>query len=323
MQRTETVAIAIKAIDHPALPPVNTQLVEMYKRVALELKDRARAMLLSDARTLTVEAKRARLLLREVTQILQQLDEDTAEWIAKNVPKSYLRGVRAADLSFGEIGIQGPGNIQPLVHREAIQTLVNNLQDDLLEKSERMERGYRTLVRRTQLSAVRDKAITDSVARGIAEGKARREVSREIKTKLIDELGDAPLVINGRSYRPDKYAEMVARTMTREAQTAGTVNRVIEAGHDLVMVTAHGAKDGCGFYEGKVFSISGGHPSYPALDHMPNGGPPFHPNCRHGLAPFVEPLASGAEIRRAKGVPPQALGKAYKDVEKLAKRKVA
>jgi predicted transcriptional regulator len=295
----------------------------MYKRVALELKERARQRLLSDARTLTAEARRARILLREVTQILQQLDEDTAEWIARNVPKSYLRGVRVADLSFGEIGITGPGNIQPLVHREAIQTLVNNLQDDLLDKTERMERGYRTLVRRTQLTAARDKAITDSVARGIAEGKARREVSREIKAKLIDELGDAPLVINGRNYRPDKYAELVARTMTREAQTAGTVNRVIEAGHDLVMVTAHGAKDGCGFYEGKVFSISGVSDKYPSLDQIPNGGPPFHPNCRHGLAPFVEPLASGAEIRRAKGVPNAALDISYKEAEKLAKRKVA
>jgi hypothetical protein len=295
-------------------------LVAMYKAVALELKQRATQRLLRDARTLTAEAKRARLLLREVSEILQQLDEDTAEWIAKNIPKNYLRGVRAADLSFGELGIQGPGTIQPLVHREAIQTLVNNLQDDLLDKTERMERGYRTLVRRTQLTAARDKAITESVAKGIAEGKARREVSREIKAALIDELGDAPLVINGRNYQPDKYAELVTRTMTAEAQTAGTVNRVIEAGHDLVMITAHGSKDGCGFYEGKVFSISGTSKNYPALDHIPNGGPPFHPNCRHGLAPFVEPLASGAEKRRAKGVPKAALGKPYKDVEKLAKK---
>lgn len=317
-------AIALSAVNNPPVPPPNGELVAMYKRVALELKERARQRLLGDARTLTAESKRARILLREVTQILQQLDEDTAEWIAKNVPKSYLRGVRAADLSFGEIGITGMGNIQPLVHREAIQVLVNNLQDDLLDKSERMERGYRTLVRRTQLKSARDKAITDSVAKGIAEGKPRREVSREIKAKLIDELGDAPLVINGRSYRPDKYAELVARTMTREAQTAGTVNRVIEAGHDLVMVTAHGSKDGCGFYEGKVFSVGGVSDKYPPLDSIPNGGPPFHPNCKHGLAPFVEPLASGAEIRRAKGVPKAALDKSYKEVEKLAnKRKVA
>jgi len=304
-------------------PPLDPGLVALYKRAALELKDRARMRLLGDARTLTAEARRARLLSREVAQILQELDEDAAQWIAENIPKSYLRGVRTADLGFGEIGMMGTGNIQPLVHREAIQALVDSVQDDLLDKSERMERGYRTLVQRTQLRVAQDKLITDRVALGIAEGKARREVSREIKAKLIDELGDAPLMINGRSYDPKKYAEMVTRTMTAEAQSAGTVNRVIEAGHDLVMVTAHGAKDGCGFYEGKVFSVSGTHPSYPPLDSAPNGGPPFHPNCRHGLAPFVEPLASGAEKRRAKGVPKAALDKSYAEVEKLAnKRKV-
>ncbi len=85
--------------------------------------------------------------------------------------------------------------------------------------------------------------------------------------------------------------------MPREAVTAGTVNRNLEAGNDLVMVTSHGARDGCQFYEGKVFSISGTHPTYPPLSSIPNGGPPFHPNCRHNLAPFVEDLASHPEQR--------------------------
>ena len=107
--------------------------------------------------------------------------------------------------------------------------------------------------------------------------------------------------------------------MTREAQTAGTINRVVEAGVDLVMVTAHGAQDGCGFYEGKVFSVSGGHDKYPSISDLPNGGPPFHPNCKHSLAPFVEDLATGAEKRRGAGTDPAALGKSYGEVEKLAK----
>ena len=303
--------------------PVDAGLTAFYKRAALELNDRAKQRLIKDARTLTVEARRARVLQREIAGILQELDEDTAEWIAKNIPKAYLRGVRVADLSFAEIGVAGPGTIQPLIHREAIQVLVNDLQDDLLDSTTRLERGYRTLIRRTQLVTAQDKAITETVARGIAEGKARREVSREIKNKLIDDLKDRSLVINGRSYDVGKYAELVARTKTREAQTAGTVNRVIESGHDLVMVTAHGAKDGCGFYEGKVFSVSGTHGSYPPLANVPNGGPPFHPNCKHGLAPFVEELASGAEKRRGKGVPAGALGKSYQDVEKLAKRRTS
>ena len=84
------------------------------------------------------------------------------------------------------------------------------------------------------------------------------------------------------------------------------------------MVTGHGATDGGGFYEGRVFSVSGGSDTYPPLATLPNGGPPFHPNCRHNLAPFVEPLASKTEIRRARKIDKRALGKPFGEVEKLA-----
>jgi hypothetical protein len=286
-------SIALSQISGPQ-DPTYGGLAEMYRRVMLELKERAQQRLVSDARKLTAEAGRARLLEREVAQILRELDDEAAQWIAENIPKNYLKGMRRAELGFAEIGA-GAGEVTPLVHQEAIQVLVNDLQDDLLDVTERMERGYRMLTRKTQLSAAQDKLITDKVARGIAEGKARREVSREIKKQLIDEYADK-ILINGKHYRIDQYAELVARTRTAAAQTAGTVNRVLDAGEDLVMVSNHGCDcDICAPYEGKVFSISGASNRYPRL----TAEPPFHPNCKHGLAPFIEELASGAERRRA------------------------
>jgi hypothetical protein len=143
-------------------------------------------------------------------------------------------------------------------------------------------------------------------------------VSKEIANRLLDELGDKPLMIGGRKYRADKYAEMVARTKTAEATSVGTANRLLEEGYDLTMVSAHGATDGCAFYEGKIFSISGTDTRYPSLQELPNGGPPFHPNCKHRLVPFVEELASGPEKRRGKRINPNALGsKTFAEVNKL------
>lgn len=285
--------IALSQIRGPQDPDYGG-LAEMYRRVMLELKERAEMMLVRDPGRLAAEAYRARALEREVAQILQELDEDSAAWIAENIPKNYLNGMRRAQLGFSEIGV-GAGEVTPLVHQEAIQILVNDLQDDLLDVTERMQRGYRNLTRKTQLTALQDKAIADKVARGIAEGKARREVSREIKRQLIDEYADK-ITINGKQYRIDKYAELVARTRTAEAQTGGTINRVLDAGEDLVMVSNHGCDcDVCAPFEGKVFSISGTSTRYPRL----TVAPPFHPNCKHGLAPFIERLASGAERRRA------------------------
>jgi hypothetical protein len=85
------------------------------------------------------------------------------------------------------------------------------------------------------------------------------------------------------------------------------------------MITAHGATDGCGFYEGRVYSITGTSEKYPPLSSLPNGGPPFHPNCIHGAAPFIEELASPAERRRGAKTDKRALGKPYREVEKLRK----
>lgn len=45
----------------------------------------------------------------------------------------------------------------------------------------------------------------------------------------------------------------------------------------------------CSKHVGQVYSISGTNPNYPPLD-LIDGVPPFHPNCCHNLAPFIEEL---------------------------------
>ena len=294
-------------------------LAEMYKRAILELNMRAKARLISDGRVLTSEAHRARILAREASVILERLDADAAQWIAENVPKAYLRGVKDAGFGLTEIGAS-VGVPQPLIHEEAIQLLVDDLQDTMEDMTRQIARGVRRTIRRTQLTGTLDKLVTENIAQGIISGRTRRETSNAIRRQLIDEFGEKPIRIGARNYQIDSYAEMVARTKTAEAQTAGMINRLAEEGHDLVMITAHGAKDGCGYYEGKVFSISGNSEKYPALASVPNGGPPFHPNCRHAAVPYVEELSSRSEKRRARGVPSEALGKSYAEVEKLAKQ---
>lgn len=304
-------------------PPGDPRLITLYRSAMLELAARAEEHLIRNAAKISAESYRRRLLIREIEQILMQIDEGAAYWIAENIPEAYARGVRTAGQGLKEIGAGTGSVIDPKVHQEAVQVLVEDGQVLLAESAEYMGRQYRRMVRRTQLKAGQDQLIKDRVALGIAEGKARREVSREITQGLIDNLKEKPLVINGRSYDPRKYAEMVARTMTVEAQTAGTVNRMLDTGHDLVMVSAHGAEDGCSFYEGKVFSISGTSDTYPGLDALPNGGPPFHPNCRHTVVPYVDKFASGAEKRRAEGVPDETLNTSYNEVEKLYRKQAA
>jgi hypothetical protein len=70
---------------------------------------------------------------------------------------------------------------------------------------------------------------------------------------------------------PGRYAQMAARTTTREAMTKGTVNRLREHGIQLARVSAHQARDFCIYYENVIVSI----------------GPEPHPAARSPAATAV------------------------------------
>lgn len=126
----------------------------------------------------------------------------------------------------------------------------------------------------------------DAAAGALIAGDTRREVSRQLIQQLIREgvaSATAGLVDRGgRRWALDRYAEMAARTTTREIMSTATVNRMGEHGLDLVTVSSHRHKaDSCSPFDGKTFSLSGTDSRYPQLQVQP----PFHPNCRHVLTP--------------------------------------
>jgi hypothetical protein len=98
----------------------------------------------------------------------------------------------------------------------------------------------------------------------------------------------------GRRWDLSVYARMVARTVAAEARSEATVNTLIDRGVDLVTVSKHPhPHDVCSRFEGRVYSISGGHPRYTKLRERP----PFHPNCRHVLREYRR--GDGSRVRPA------------------------
>lgn len=126
----------------------------------------------------------------------------------------------------------------------------------------------------------------EAVAGGTVALDTRRQVSQQLAQRLIREgvtTATAGIIDRGgRRWSLDHYAAMAARTTTREIASEATINRMVEHGADLVAISSHPhAADECSPYDGKTFSISGTHPTYPKLDRRP----PFHPNCRHVVTP--------------------------------------
>lgn len=146
------------------------------------------------------------------------------------------------------------------------------------------------LFRATQQDLMREREINYTLtAEEIAGGGINR--MRSSLTKDLQEKADNGqfLTINGRNYQISKYADLVARTRTREAQTIGTIRTVQEFGIDLVQWKASAdACEVCLPFDGNIYSISGKSEDYPMLEESP----PVHPHCTCTLTPYVEEAAA-------------------------------
>jgi hypothetical protein len=94
---------------------------------------------------------------------------------------------------------------------------------------------------------------------------------------------------NGARYSIDSYCEMVGRTVAGRAAVQASLNRYVESGYNLVIVTSHfRACDLCVPYEGKILSIET-HPYYESIDDAITQGL-FHPRCGHSVTAYFEGL---------------------------------
>jgi len=272
-------------------------LAALYRDAAADMMD-----VLADAAALAGQRGRAAALLRQYQVILADLGDEAAAWIELNIPRAYDVGLEFADEGIRNIRRAGINlrrrdrtitgrrerDVFSQVHREAAQAITESMLQTTDAALAQIGRRVDDVFRREGMLAV---------ARGIAAGRARIDVSRELEQQLI--AAGRPTFVDalGRQWPLDRYAEMVARTTTREAMTQGTINRLREHGIQLAQVSAHNAEDFCRYYENAVVSLDGPHPVYPPISAI-NGGPPFHPRCVHVLTPFVERLATEEEKKR-------------------------
>jgi len=271
-------------------------LAALYRNAAADMME-----VLTDAAAFAGQRARAAALLHEYQTILADLNDEAAAWIELNIPRAYGTGLEfvdgcIADYRRAGINIRGPHisgrterEVFSQVHREAVRVITESMLDLMSAAAQQIGRRADDLFRRIGI---------EEVAKGVVEGKARIDVSRQIKERLLREGRPVFLDRRGRSWDLDRYSEMVARTTTREAMTQGTINRLREHGIQLAQVSAHNAADFCIYYENAIVCIGEEpHPVYPPISAI-GGGPPFHPNCVHVLTPFVERLATEEEKER-------------------------
>jgi len=169
------------------------------------------------------------------------------------------------------------------------------------------------------------------LAAAIGLGAAGAAMVASIRARVRDKLQGSLLRIlgqNGRIYRYglSYYVGLAASMAKGSMQKELALHRASELSLDLVQVSPNPSTIGdyCDLYRGKVFSISGMHPIFPALSTAPNGGTPFHPWCKHTLAPFDASGLSDAKIRELANIPEDFMqlgmaGASANDFQKLWK----
>jgi len=255
-------------------------LIQIYRSAQKRLSVQARDLLSTD-----FERYRAEALLKEVNATISVLDKSVYQWSKASIPQSYDRGIDLAAERLKALGVTRFVNYDAKVHTSAVSALVDDVSVELLTANEGMKKFFNSVIRKTQQAVLQDREISRMIAEGIIEGQSRRQVSDVLLKEFEKQLqGERFIIINGRNYRPDKYAELIARTRTREASSEGTINTALRYGVDLVQIDIHDEVcEYCQQFSGRIYSISGQDDDFPMLEERP----PFHCFCKCSMIPIT------------------------------------
>jgi len=265
----------------------------------------------------------ARALMDRVRDITLALNVAVEQWSSTAIPKAYAKGARTARVSLEILGRTRK--------RMPVEDRARRLADDLLLILIRANNSIPATVERyLGIVALASRAVRTAQVQEFSFEEASRELgamAAEAVTKSVGWLSmqvrnflrgmiedDEFIEINGRMYRMKKYADMVAQTALREAQTAATLDLCNQYENDLVVVSDHGCDcDLCEQYEGNIYSISGWGTRYPMLPAQT----PFHPNCQHSLLPTSEEAIS--VVTRRRGTFESTLEREIREAEEAAR----
>lgn len=262
------------------VPPEVQKLIDIYKKAQEQL-----------VKTITEKESKGTMtayqksLLNQVMGQLNKLDNEAKNWTDEAIPDSYNTGSDAVDSYLKNNGLDA-GFSQ--LNTGAIQALIDDCYSKLNDANNFIGRRIKDAVRQ---------AGTDAVAQKLAQGQTVNECKKNLVQALIDEGITCIKDKRGRNIDLSSYAEVVARSTTREATNTATLNQLQNYGYDLVKMSSHSPTCSiCAIYQGRVYSISGKSSDYPPLDTAYSGDyANIHPNCAHVLKPYILALADDPE----------------------------
>lgn len=228
----------------------------------------------------------------EIKRLYDEMLEIEQEYLDKNIPAEFKEGQKVARKILTDARIERKA--RSLFQAAALDAIIADAMELFRTAVEGGLSQVRQLFRATQQRLISELQINQAVAEGLIENNTVTGVKSNLEKALYQKLAiDGKVVTTNtrtggqRSFDPEYYAEMVARSRTREAQAMGVVSTCLEYGQDLVKVSDHNTTTPiCKPHEGKVYSISGSTPGYEKYEGENRVG--FHPNCIHVITPYID-----------------------------------
>lgn len=145
--------------------------------------------------------------------------------------------------------------------------------------------------------------------------KTHDEALRDAVTQWAEKGIPALIDKGGKKWGVEGYVRTVIISSVNNNVNAMQDQRMKEWGIDLIEISSHsGARPLCAKFQGRIFSISGTHPTYPPFSSTSFGKPAglFGINCGHRKYPFIE----GVNTPTYKPYSPLKNAKVYKESQK-------
>ena len=265
--------------------------------------------------------------MQQIFAKFETLQEVTGKWARKNITRLYQKNKREIEKELKQLGLPPVSNFRAFssVHQQTIEALLNDPSTGFLSGMDRgvsqIKDRMRTIRNQARLLQSSQRAFDETIARvGVLEGatinKTRDALVREMLTSksrselvLLPKVGslpknhifanmanlpfvEIPLASGGvRNLRIDHYAELLARTKTRQAAVLARRNAAWSHGQDIIQISTNLPleDDACALYIGRLFALTQEAAEKWGIAHvsqLPNGGAPFHPNCTHSEIPY-------------------------------------
>lgn len=247
----------------------------------------------------------AEAALERVQAILRSLENESWEYVPQMIERQFYVQHPEARKLYETVKKHSAGyeNAQALTaaQTDIVQRLTMNLMGEITEATATVSASLQSmLIGRTAPDIFRRVGL-EQVTAMEAAGSGPFRVTRQFVEALRREGVTAFVDRAGRRWSLHTYGSMVLRTTSRQAEVLATLTK--DPAQDLYKISSHSTTCKlCAPYEGRVYSVSGTDPDFPALvdafgkvdpagpNSLANSWLNIHPNC---LVPGGTILAEG------------------------------